>query len=133
MSRGEILKTILAQSKRGEIPLVKTVKRLAELAGISRVSLYKYYPHVISALRADNECETVPSIASMTKFELLKSRYIKTKTDLECLTSEYLKVLLQMEDMKAFHEDSLSGAEYRIRLLEEKLARHERPGPRSVK
>ena len=133
MTRAEVLKNILGQSQRGEIPPIRTVKQLALLAGISRVSLYKYYPEVILALRAGNGSDTTIVMSNVTKSQLLKARYTKVKQELDSLAGEYIQVLLKLEEMKAAHEDAISSADYRIRLLEEKLSRHERPGPRSVK
>lgn len=133
MNKREELRLLLEKSNRGDLAPIKTVSKLAEIAKISRAALYRYYPDIIRSLKESLSPSQPLNLQISVKKCLNESQYRRTKDDIESISQAYIKLLSEYEFFKLTHQEMISEKEYRVRVLEEKLARYEKPRPRIVK
>ncbi len=111
-----------------------TVVQLATAVGLSRSSLYKYYPDVIAKLRLksapgqNNRCSQ-----EALKISLLKSRVVDQKSLIDTLATICSNQLIEFIEFKAASSDEADALKLKIAFLERELAKLKKPSLKVVK
>lgn len=108
-----------------------TVSRLAIEAGVSRSTLYKYYPEVVVRIRQpQNLLDLKPSTELALKVSILRKKLQDQKSLIDTLAIVCSAQLSEIAEMHASYQDQLRLKSLKISALETELST---PSKRTVK
>ena len=113
--------------KHGKSNIRITVSALAKAAGISRSSIYKYYPDVLDAIdRAKANMSSSVRNESIHKIDLMRSQLVKSKELVSYLTNICTNQLIEISELKISLRDLESNTTAKISYLHSKLSKLEK-------
>lgn len=111
-----------------------TVSALANTAGISRSTIYKYYPDVLALLRSQQESiVTVSSANDLRKIDLIKHQLSKSKDLVLYLSNICSNQLIEISELEEAIDQIQKSNSARVSYLESKIAKLEKNTLRRVK
>ena len=115
-------------------PKVMSISDLARAAGISRATIYRYYPDVVSYLKSvSGKVEDVRVKGQQVKNSLLKAQLSKQKDLVKALARACSELIAEVAELKATYSDQLEAKELKIKYLENSLREMGVAKPRLVK
>lgn len=131
-TRSRILKalsTIMEENKN-----TPNITMLANMAGVSRSTLYKYYPDLVAKLRSEKSRSEVPPIERQAlKINILQRKFEQQKNLVASLTRICTEQLVEIFELNAAHRDDLEMRDLKIAFLESQIAKNKRPILKTVK
>lgn len=113
---------------------VMSVSELANRAGVSRATIYRYYPDVVSYLKSlYGKGEKVTHKNQQIKNSLLKTQLNKQKDLVKVLARACSELIVEIAELKANYSDQLEERELKIKYLEDSLREVGAAKPRLVK
>lgn len=111
-----------------------TVSALAKAAGISRSSIYKYYPGVLELIATSKKkTSSAAKNESLKKIDFMRRQLSKNKELMSYLTNICTNQLIEISELKSALEDLERNAAAKISYLESKVAKLEKLPLRTVK
>ncbi|WP_426143810.1 TetR/AcrR family transcriptional regulator [Pseudomonas sp. DWP3-1-2] len=111
-----------------------TVSALAEAAGVSRSTIYKYYPDVLTLLRGQHQTSTeVDSARDMNKIDLIRRQLSKNKELVAYLSNICSNQLIEIYELEETLDQVQKASNARLAYLESKIAKLESKKLRIVK
>lgn len=100
-----------------------TVTDLAKVAGISRSTLYKYYPEVVATIRHPQNLDNLkPTREAAIKIRILKNKLKDQKTLIDTLANICSAQLIELLELHASYQDQLELKYLRITALEKQIS-----------
>lgn len=100
-----------------------TVSKLATEVGISRSTLYKYYPEVVERIRQPQDLRSLrTSMESDLKVSILRKKIRDQKSLIDTLALVCSSQLSEIADLHASYQDQLSLKSLKISALETEIS-----------
>ncbi len=111
-----------------------TVSALADAAGVSRSTIYKYYPDFVNMVKSvANSAASVELPGHIVKLEIMRKKIIKQKEIIAYLTNICSNQLIELSEISEFYIQQNNSKDLRINYLESQLAKFESRSLKSVK
>lgn len=113
---------------------ISTVTKLAEVSGLSRSALYRFYPEAILYMRAKKEGggERIGSDDTL-KIDLLKKKIKQLSVENRALARACAELIVEFSEQKANFLNEIEERELRISYLERKVRDGVGRAPRLIK
>lgn len=124
----------IVRGKMADKEIAPSISALCVEAGISRSTIYKYYPEVVVAVkRITSEFTADGAANSSIKMNLLRRRVSLQKSTIEHLTNICSNQLVEIFELKQSYEILSMESSARVNYLESQLALAKRSNLKSVK
>ncbi|WP_395601644.1 TetR/AcrR family transcriptional regulator [Pseudomonas sp. A1230] len=111
-----------------------SVTLLASESGVSRSSLYKYYPDIIAKLKADHDRKEIPTIELQgLKLSILRQKLEEQRDLVTALTRICSEQMIEISELNARLHDEKESKDLKIAFLESQLAKGNKPKLKTVK
>ncbi|WP_323614710.1 hypothetical protein [Pseudomonas putida] len=110
-----------------------TLSSLSSVVGISRSTIYKYYPDIVMRVRQikNSPGHSVQSNV-MLKAQKLSHKVRELESIVLTLTNVCSSQLSEISEMKLSYQDTIDGLKMKIEFLESELNKRKRPSLRAV-
>ncbi|WMI99769.1 helix-turn-helix domain-containing protein [Pseudomonas chlororaphis subsp. aurantiaca] len=100
------------------------VTHIARAVGVSRSTLYKYYPDVVAIIRQSRSPSLLKRDTQSTlKLSLLKAKVKDQKTLIDTLSNICSAQLVEILELRASYQDQLELKSLRIKALEAEISK----------
>ncbi|ONH39096.1 hypothetical protein BLL38_21280 [Pseudomonas gessardii] len=111
-----------------------SVTLLASESGVSRSSLYKYYPDIIAKLKADHDRKEIPPIELQgLKLSILRQKLEEQRDLVTALTRICSEQMIEISELNARLHDEKESKDLKIAFLQSQLAKGNKPKLKTVK
>jgi ACT domain-containing protein len=111
-----------------------TISALADAAGVSRSTIYKYYPDFVCMVKSvASSAASIEPPAHVIKLEVMRKKIIKQAEIIAYLTNICSNQLIELSETAEFYIQQDNSKNLKINYLESKLAKIESRSLKSVK
>ncbi|WP_116799872.1 TetR/AcrR family transcriptional regulator [Pseudomonas syringae] len=123
-TRRNLINLLSSLKATSNIPV--TVSALAKAAGISRSTIYKYYPDILDMLQSQNTpFTTAKQTEASVKMDLMKRRLAKSKELIAYLSNICSNQMVEIAELEEFIDQLQKTSAAKISYLESKIAKLE--------